>query len=96
MNPTKVKRDTLSQLTDLPNVGQAIAEDLRKLGIHKPQDLHGRNAYAMYYDLCELTGTQHDPCMIDVFLSLTDFMQGNQAKPWWEYTEQRKVYLKTD
>lgn len=34
MNPTKVKRDTLSQLTDLPNVGKAIAEDLRKLEIH--------------------------------------------------------------
>ncbi|MDG2947270.1 helix-hairpin-helix domain-containing protein [Bisgaard Taxon 10/6] len=93
MNPAKVKRDQLQYLTDLPNVGEAVADDLLKLGINKPQDLIGRDAYAMYYELCELTGTQHDPCMIDVFLSLTDFMQGNEAKPWWKYSEQRKAYL---
>lgn len=93
MNPTKVNRDKLSQLTDLPNVGKAVADDLRKLGINKPQDLAGCDAYAMYYELCELTGTQHDPCIIDVFLSLTDFMQGHEAKPWWKFTAQRKAYL---
>jgi mitomycin resistance protein mcrB len=93
MNPSKVQRDKLHQLTDLPNVGKAVAEDLRKLEINTPQDLLGRDAYAMYYELCELTGMQHDPCMIDVFLSLTDFIQGNEPKPWWAFTVQRKAYL---
>ena len=93
MNPAKVNRDKLHQLTDLPNVGKAVADDLRKLGIHRPQDLLGRDAYAMYYELCEITGTQHDPCMMDVFLSLTDFMQGNEAQPWWAFTARRKAYL---
>ena len=93
MNPAKVQRDKLHQLTDLPNVGKVVAEDLRKLGINTPQDLLGHDAYAMYYKLCELTGMQHDPCMIDVFLSLTDFIQGNDPKPWWAFTAQRKAYL---
>jgi|GEM_PF-5266496 len=34
MNPSKVQRDKLHQLTDLPNVGKAVADDLRKLGIN--------------------------------------------------------------
>ena len=93
MNPSKVQRDKLHQLTDLPNVGKAVAEDLRKLEINTPQDLLGRDAYAMYYELCELTGMQHDPCMIDVFLSLTDFIQGNEPKSRWAFTVQRKAYL---
>lgn len=33
MNPTKVKRESLFQLTDLPNVGKAIEGDLLTLGI---------------------------------------------------------------
>ena len=53
MNPAKVQRDKLHQLTDLPNVGKVVAEDLRKLGINTPQDLLGRDAYAMYYKLCD-------------------------------------------
>jgi len=47
----------------------------------------------MYDRLCSLTATRHDPCMIDIFLSLVDFMQGNEPKPWWHFTEQRKAFL---
>ena len=33
MNPDKVQRSKLNTLTDLPNVGKAVAEDLALLGI---------------------------------------------------------------
>ena len=82
MNPDKVQRSKLNTLTDLPNVGKAVAEDLA-----------GQDAYEMYDRLCSLTATRHDPCMIDIFLSLVDFMQGNEPKPWWHFTEQRKAFL---
>ena len=93
MSPDKVQRSKLNTLTDLPNVGKAVAEDLALLGIMQPQDLAGQDAYEMYDRLCSLTATRHDPCMIDIFLSLVDFMQGNEPKPWWQFTEQRKAFL---
>ena len=78
MHPNKVQRDKLNKLSDLPNVGKAVAEDLALLGITQPQDLAGQDAYEMYDRLCSLTATRHDPCMIDIFLSLVDFIQGNE------------------
>ena len=90
MHPNKVQRDKLNKLSDLPNVGKAVAEDLALLGITQPQDLAGQDAYEI---LCSLTATRHDPCMIDIFLSLVDFMQGNEPKLWWHFTEQRKAFL---
>lgn len=48
------------------------------------------DALALYHALCELQGARVDPCMLDVFLSLEDFMAGGEAQPWWHYTAQRK------
>ena len=48
MSPDKVQRSKLNTLTDLPNVGKAVAEDLALLGITQPQDLEGQDAYEMY------------------------------------------------
>lgn len=90
MNPAKVRREAVRALTDLPNIGPACAKDLRLLGIEHPEQLVGRDAWDMYEVLCRLTGVRHDPCVIDVFLSLTDFMQGGGARPWWHCTDQRK------
>ena len=91
MNPARVRRDALQRLTDLPNVGPSVAGDLRLLGIELPQQLAGWNAWEMYAALCSITQQQHDPCVIDIFLSLTDFMAGGDPKPWWHYTAQRKA-----
>lgn len=93
MNPAKVRREVVRTLTDLPNIGPACTADLRLLGIEHPQQLLDRNAWDMYAELCLLTSQQHDPCVIDVFLSITDFMQGGEAQPWWNYTAQRKALL---
>lgn len=75
----------------IPNVGPCTARDLRRLGLHEPRQLRGRNPYALYVDLCRTTGTTLDPCVIDVFISATRFMSGEPARPWWDYTEERKA-----
>lgn len=90
MSPNKVDRTKLARLTDLPNVGQAMAGDLRLVGIHEPQQLTGRCPLEMYDQLCQKTGHRHDPCVIDVFMSVTRFMSGDIPRPWWEYTHERK------
>lgn len=93
MNPAKVVRAEVKQLTDLPNIGKACAADLRLLGIDKPEQLLDRNPYELYQTLCDKTGQRHDPCMLDVFISITRFMTGEDPKPWWFYTDERKNTL---
>ena len=93
MNPAKVQRDRLDKLTDLPNIGPACARDLQRLGIQKPEQLKGMSGYELYDRLCESTRTRHDPCMLDTFLSVTSFMDGGKARPWWDFTGERKRAL---
>jgi hypothetical protein len=93
MHPDKLRRDRLKRLTDLPNIGKAGAEDLKLLGIDSPEALQGRCPYAMYEELCRRTGVRHDPCVIDVFLSIVHFMAGGEPQRWWEFTAQRKQRL---
>jgi len=86
-------RQTVTELTDLPNIGKAIAGDLRTIGITHPQDLIGKNAYDLHSELKRVTGEQHDPCVIDVFLAVIDFMEGGDPVSWWRFTAERKKYL---
>ena len=83
----------LARLEDIPNVGPSVAGDLRQLGIAEPADLLDRDPYAMYADLCRLTGHRHDPCLLDTFIAAVRFMQGEPKKPWWKYTAERKKVL---
>lgn len=87
------ERSTVTQLEELPNIGKAMARDLRLIGIETPQQLMGKNGYQLHRDLCKLTGEHHDPCVIDVFLSVIDFMEGGASAPWWDFTEERKKHL---
>jgi hypothetical protein len=90
VNPSRVDRANLKRLTDLPNVGGATARDLRLLGYLKPDDIAGHCPLDMYERLCKITGERHDPCVIDVFASITDFLDGKPPRPWWEFTPSRK------
>jgi hypothetical protein len=89
----KKMRDNLDRLEDIPNIGPAVSADLRQLGITLPIDLPGRDPYAMYDDLCRLTGVRHDPCLLDTFIAAVRFMEGESKKPWWKYTTERKRTL---
>ena len=88
-----VSRAEITDLEQVPNVGPAIASDLRLIGVASPGDLLGRDPYAMYDELCRVTGNRHDPCVIDVFIAAVRFMAGQPAKPWWKYTPERKRTL---
>ena len=89
---TSAVRD-IARLEDIPNVGPAVAADLRQLGITSPRELPGRDPYAMYDDLCRLTGLRHDPCLLDTFIAAVRYMEGEPKKPWWKYTAERKRVL---
>lgn len=90
MNPTKVVRERVKLFTDLPNIGPASAQDFVRLGFAHPSELAGADPLELYNNLCLVTGSYHDPCVLDVFMSVTDFLAGNPPQPWWHFTERRK------
>ena len=85
-----MSRNEIMKLQDIPNVGKAIEKDFILLGIIEPIELIGKDPYQMYSDLCNITGNRHDPCIIDVFISAVNFMEGGPPKKWWEFTKERK------
>jgi hypothetical protein len=90
-SPKAANADDCRTLEQLPNIGPALAEDLRLIGIREPKDLRGKDAFVLYQRLCAATGQRQDPCVLDTFMAATDFMRGAEPAPWWAYTAQRKV-----
>jgi hypothetical protein len=97
MSPQRIKgpkaahADDCVVLEDLPNIGPSLAADLRRIGIHTPRELKGRDAFVLYQNLNAATGARNDPCVLDTFMAAVDFMNGVAAAPWWAYTAQRKA-----
>ncbi len=87
-------RQSVSKLEDLPNIGKAIAVDLSLIGIETPKSLIKKDPFELYNKLCIKKKKQIDPCIIDVFISVVDFMEGGEPKPWWKFTAKRKEILK--
>jgi hypothetical protein len=81
------------RLEDIPNIGPSIADDLRALDIFEPLQLIGKDPYALYRQLAEVTGVVHDPCLCDTFIAAVRFMEGGPSRPWWYYTPERKARL---
>jgi hypothetical protein len=79
------------RLEEIPNIGPAIADDLRALGIEKPSQLRGQDATELYLRLCRLSGARHDPCLLDTFIAAVAFIEHDDARPWWAFTPQRKL-----
>jgi hypothetical protein len=48
MNPSKVIREKVSKLIDLPNIGKTVAHDLTRIGITSPDQLRGQDPYDLY------------------------------------------------
>jgi hypothetical protein len=90
-SPKATRAQDCIVLEQLPNIGPALAADLRRIGIQTPRELLGRDAFVLYQKLAAATGTRQDPCVLDTFMAAVDFMNGAAAAPWWVYTAQRKA-----
>jgi Pathogenicity locus len=82
----------MARLREIPNVGPRMAEDLLKLGITRLEEATGRDPYEMYYELCAIDAKRHDPCVRDVFAAVVSYAEGEPARPWWEFTPERKAH----
>jgi hypothetical protein len=78
-------------LTAMPNVGPAVAHKLSSLGVHRPEDLRGQDAEELFARLCMLDGRPYDACLLDTFTAAVAFADGGPARPWWEFSRERKA-----
>ena len=84
------KASQVKKFTDIPNVGKAMEADFILLGIKNPKNLIGKDPFVLYKKICKVTGQRQDPCVLDTYMSVTEFMNGTKAQPWWYYTKARK------
>jgi Pathogenicity locus len=89
----KKSLDEVKKLEHLPNIGKAIATDLRSIGIERPDQLKIREPLDVFNELANVMGHRHDPCLLDVLISAKRFLEGEPAKPWWSYTNERRMLL---
>ena len=84
------KATEVKKFTDIPNVGTAMERDFLFLGLTTLADLKKQDAYKLYQKMCKKNGTRQDPCVLDTYLAVVDFMNGAPARPWYWYTTRRK------
>ena len=90
----KAKKATeATTLEQIPNIGKSIANDLRSIGIIRPDQLKGNDGIKLYLKLNKTTGVWHDPCVADTFMAAVDFMNGGKSQPWWKFTAKRKTLI---
>lgn len=80
----------VKKFLDIPNVGQAMVRNFLLLDIKEPKDLKNKDAFVLYKKLCKMSGVRQDPCVLDTYMAVIDFMNGAPARPWWFYTKVRK------
>jgi hypothetical protein len=87
------KRKTNCELTEIPYVGESIAEDFRRIGVTKISDLEGKNPEELYSQICATQGYQIDRCVLYVCRSAVYFAENKNLDPekvkWWNWKDRK-------
>ena len=83
----------ISCLENLPNIGKAIAADLRAIGINQIEQLAKCDPLETYLNLAKQMGLRHDPCVFYTLLAVQHFLQHNEKLPWWKFTAKGRQLL---
>jgi DNA transformation protein len=82
-------------LEAIPNIGRAIAADLRCIGILTPTQLAEREPLPTYRALAGSMGQRHDPCLLYVLIAADHFLRHGETIPWWKFTAEGRELLKS-
>jgi hypothetical protein len=88
---TSEREQAVARLQEIPNVGPKMAAVLIKLGVRSLGDAADRDPDGMYHELCAIDAKRHDPCVRDIFAAVVSHADGGPARPWWEFTPERKA-----
>lgn len=78
---------------ELTNVGPAVVQYLARVGITEQSQLVCQDPVELFDQLCAIDGRQHDPCLLDTFMSAVEQADGAPPRPWWDYTADRNRLL---
>ncbi|MEQ1518694.1 MAG: helix-hairpin-helix domain-containing protein [Usitatibacteraceae bacterium] len=85
------RKNTKSELQQIPGIGPSIAADLQGIGITRIEDLKGESPQALYDALCALTGQIHDRCVLYVFRCAVYYASNAQHDTeklkWWNWKD---------
>lgn len=79
-----------ADLTELVNVGRAVARYFARVGITRVPQLRGADPVELYERMSAAYGRPLDPCLLDTIMSAVDQAEGRPGRPWWHYTAERK------
>lgn len=80
-----------SRLEDLPGIGPSIADDLRRIGVERPEQLPGEDPYELF-DRLEAIDGPTDRCVLYVFRCAQYAVnKGPDGDPellkWWSWKD---------
>jgi len=81
------------RLEDLPNIGKAIANNLRAIGVLTASQLKTDDPLTIYLNLAKPMGKRHDPCVLYTLMAAKHFLVTGEKLAWWKFTEQGKSLL---
>lgn len=93
MTLVKKKRTVRDELQTLPGIGPSLAADLRLLGVTSIASLASRDPERLYTQLCDITKSRQDPCVLYAFrcavYAARTPLPDPQLLKWWRWTERR-------
>jgi len=85
------KLNVNNPLTEIPGVGQSIANKFKKIGIKKISDLKGKNPEELYLKICFNQGFKVDRCVLYVCRSSVYLAENKNPDPeklkWWNWKD---------
>jgi hypothetical protein len=90
----KKKDKGSDNLLSIPGIGKSLAEDLREIGVHRIQDLTGKDPQSLFKDLCTLHQMKIDPCVLYAFRCAVYYAENDEHDPellkWWNWKTRTK------
>jgi hypothetical protein len=78
-------------LLQIPGVGTRIAQDLQSIGIHRADDLRGKNPEQLYQRLCDGKASPVDRCVLYVLRCAIYYAENTEHDPellkWWRWKD---------
>ena len=87
------KRSALKNLKQIPGIGEKLADELWKLGIHSVSELKNRDPEALYRLICTRKGRHIDRCVLYVFRCAVYYASNEkhdrELLKWWNWKDDK-------
>lgn len=84
-----MKAKVRDPLQVIPGVGPSIADDLRRIGIQRVEQLKGLDPERLYAKQCRHDGVAHDRCLLYVYRCAVYYASNVRHDPeklkWWNW-----------